>query len=455
MDANHIPPKLDGRLQHALHALRETTNTPGASAPPEDLIRRTIDQAQAAARDEGTSSLKRNWQMKMVRRFSVAAGVGLLLSGASLWLVWGGGGGARVAFADVLEQVKQAQALRCHVVTSVPNAAPGGHEVSQEMLMVDPGWIVVEEAVHAGAGPTAEKELGTVRVVMNRTQGKMLMLTHILPQGVDDQGKHSTVPGSKQAMLVDMTNLSPEKQMPSLLDQFKNTDAKDSKTLGEKEIDGVKTKGFELVKEKMTMDVWADEKTDHPVLAVIKMDFPTLGSFQYTFTDFDWKPDYDPSELSFDPPAGYTLQKTHMNASEPTEADVGPMLKMLAEFNGGTFPPGIGMADLSRLLEKWSKANRDARKAPMPTEMMQKMMVASRGWIYISHPIHGSDWQYAGDGITAGEKNHIILWYKPAGTPTTWRAFDADFTAHDVKESDLPPNGHPVQLDLPAPTIVK
>ena len=315
--------------------------------------------------------------------------------------------------------------------------------------MVDPGWIVVEETIQGKAGPTAEKELGTVRVVMNRTQGKMLMLTNIHSQAMDDHGKHSTIPGSREAMLVDMSNMPPEKQMPSLLDQFKNVDGKESKTLGEKDIDGIKTKGFEVVKDGKTLDVWADETTDHPVLAVIKMNLPTAGSFQFTYSDFDWKPDYDLSELTLDPPSGYTLQKTQMNASEPTEADVGPMLKMLAEFNGGIFPSGIGMADLSRLIEKWSKANRDARKAPMPTEMMQKMMVVSRGWIYISRPAHGSDWQYAGDAVTAGEKNHIILWYKPAGTTTTWRAFDADFTAHDLQASDLPPTANPSNSTSP------
>jgi hypothetical protein len=455
MDFDNNPTELDGRLKHAVQALRETTNTPGTSAPPEELIRRTIDKAQAAARDEETSSLKRNWQMKMVKRFSVAAGVGLLLSGASLWLVWGGGG-ARVAFADVLEQVKQARAVRCHVVTIGPNAPPDGHEVSQEMLMVDPGWMVVEETIQGKTGPTTEKEAGTLRIVMNWTQKKMLMLTHIFPQGVLDQGKHSTIPGSKEAVLVDIANMPPEKQMPSLLDQFKNVDGKDSQTLGEKDIDGIKTKGFEVVKDGKTLDVWADETTDHPVLAVIKLNIPTAGSFQYTYSDFDWAPDYDPTELSLDPPAGYTLHKSRLDVSETTEADIVPMLKALAELNDGHFPASLGMKDFMPALQKWIQANPPAGKTPTNVaDMMQKFLPVTRAWNYINNPTYGTDWQYAGDAVTAGEKNHIILWYKPAGNPTTWRAFAADFTAHDLKESDLPPNGHPVKLDLTAPAIVK
>jgi hypothetical protein len=417
------PNELEGRVKRGVEVLRESSDAGGAGLS-EELIRRTIEKARAAARDEGTVSLRRSWQMKMVRRFSVAAGIGMLLSGASLWLVWGG---TRVAFADVVEKVKETQAVRCHVEMEIPGQKP----VSEEMLMVDPGWAVTEPEMGSGS-----------KMIINHQQHKMLMLMG---------GPGSGRTGSKMAISYDMAKLPASKQTPSLLEEFKDVEGKDSKPLGEKEIDGVKVRGFDIVKPHQEMEVWADVKTERPVLVTMKMSVPMFqaGALRYTFSDFDWKPEYDPGELSFAIPPGYVEQKIQADMSEPTEADVVAMLKLESEMNDGLFPSGLGMKELMPILAKLKPLVHkmtDKEKTAVMTELMGKIMPISRGWGYMMRPAKGSGWMYAGENVAAGEKGRIILWYKTAAGGL--RAFDADFAVHDVKEAELPANGQAVKLEM-------
>ncbi len=418
--ANDERDELDGRVKRGVEALRETGVAAGLT---EELIRRTIEKARSNARDEGTLSLKRSWRMKIVRRFSMAAGFGVLVTGSALWLVWGRS--AQVGFADVLTQVNQAQAVRCHMAAQVDNGKPLA--TSMDVLMVEPGWMVTD----------GRQGAVSVHMILNTTQGKMLML-------MGNASSHG------QAIVMDMKNIPEARRPPNLLEQFKQTNGKDSKPLGEKEIAGVKARGFEVIKQGSDMQIWADEKTELPVLVTMKSVASTMmGSVVTTFSDFDWNPTYDASELSFAIPAGYFEQKISVDVSDPTEADVVIMLKSLADLNDGVFPPGMAMKDLMpsfAKLKPTSHGTAPSDEAALQKEIMDKVMPMARGWGYMMRPAMGTDWMYAGNGAHSGEKGRVILWYKPAKGGL--RAFDADFAVHDVKDAQLPAGGQPVNLDF-------
>ncbi len=382
--------------------------------------------------------------MKMVRRFSMAAGFGVLVTGGALWLVWGRG--AQVGFADVLTQIKQAQALRCHMAAEFQSSK--FKPTSMDLLIVEPGWIVADGKQ---GGPS-------FHMVVNGAQGKMLML----------MGSAAS-PGT--AIVMDMEKIPQDQRPPNILDEFKQTNSKDSKPLGEKEIAGVKTRGFEVVKQNADMQIWADEKTELPVWVTMKTTSPTMmGSMVTTFSNFDWNPTYQASELSFAIPAGYVEQKIGVDASfpaganavatdqlpqaflvdasDPMEADVVVMLKSLADLNDGVFPPGMGLKDLIPTLAK-KAASRGAAatdQAAAQKEILDKVMPMARGWGYMMRSAIGTNWMYASNGAHAGEKGRVILWYKPAKGGL--RAFDADFAVHDVKDAELPAGGKPVNLDF-------
>jgi hypothetical protein len=268
------------------------------------------------------------------------------------------------------------------------------------------------------------------------------------PRTITVEGKRVTVPAMKEAVLMDLTNMPPGKRTPNLLDQFKQVDGKDSKPLGEKEIDGVKVKGFNVTKGERELEVWADVKTERPVLAMVRSTNPAWKSMTYTFSDFDWNPTYDASELTLDIPAGYSVEKTQVDASDVKEADVTAMLKAMTELNDGAFPAKLTLKDIVVTMEK--AHGNGSKDAAATAAKMSQLMQIGRGMRYMSLPPNGSDWTYAGGGIPAGEKGLIVLWYKPAGG-TGWRAFDADFSVHDVKEADLPAGGEPVKMDMTGP----
>ena len=48
-----------------------------------------------------------------------------------------------------------------------------------------------------------------------------------------------------------------------------------------------------------------------------------------------------------------------------------------------------------------------------------------------------SDWYYAGKGVTMGEANRVIFWYRPKDS-TSYRVIYGDLTVEDVAPEDLP-----------------
>ena len=104
----------------------------------------------------------------------------------------------------------------------------------------------------------------------------------VLSISIDDlrTGRSLTLhPKDKRAELREMVNLPADRKVPNLLKEYANIHDKDGTPVGEKVIDGRKTKGFKIITPAGEETVWADIETRLPVQIV---------GPQMTNTDFRW-----------------------------------------------------------------------------------------------------------------------------------------------------------------------
>ncbi|MGN6370455.1 MAG: hypothetical protein ACTHN5_19545 [Phycisphaerae bacterium] len=361
--------------------------------------------------------------MRMVRKYSVAAGLTAL---AGLAITWGLlGRGATVGFADVVQQVQAAKAARCTLTVLNVDGRSGGSTF--DLLMVEPGWIVEK-----GSGMT---------MITDSEKHKMVTLTE----------------ATRQALVVDVVkNARSGPPQFNLLEAFKSVDEKSSRRLGEKELEGHHTEGFAFSKEGMQFEVWADAKTQLPV----EVDLSTGASenafvrMHARFSDFDWNPAYDPAELTTVVPPGYAVTNAAMNLQNPTQQDVVIMLKTFGDMNDGVLPAELGARELGEVIARKMQSKLPPNVKSLPAAERQKVQQQvtadamkmsepiARGWTFMGNVKNGADWHYAG-GASVGEKGVAVLWYRPAGSET-WRVIDADGAVHDQKNP--PAGGEPVGL---------
>jgi hypothetical protein len=300
-----------------------------------------------------------------------------------------------------------------------------------DVLWVEPGWTITTTR---GA-----------KTIYNLDKARMLML---IQQG-------------RQAILVDQKNAQPVSlQRLNLFEEFRKFDTAAGKPVGERVVAGRKTRGYAIERNGMRMEVWADLQTDRPVLVEVRINSPLVVG-TYVMTDFDWNPTFDPADLTFDVPAGFHAATAQVDASKASEADVANLLKVFADVNGGAYPANIHMTALTDLLSKLIGARGGITPGGQTPEQLARprqelfqtvapsLTQVSRGWQFMADRAQGTQWTYAGAGVKAGEKGRPVLWYRtPQGA---WRAFDADLTAHDIREADLP-KGEPVEMVTPPAT---
>jgi hypothetical protein len=351
--------------------------------------------------------------MKMVRRTAVAAALAVVVGGAVVLAPWSGG--VRVAFADVVEQVKAAHLVRCKVDMVVDVPGQKETKATLDMLMSEDGL--------------ANMSLGKTRTVVDGT-GRMMV--------IDD--------AHKQVIVMDRTGEKAGAAAPNLLTQFKEMNG-EGKALGEKEIGGRKAKGFLVEKGKKSFEVWADEGTEKPVLVVMKVEEAMGPAVQFTFREFEWDPKDVATLTKFEVPAGYREVKSTMDMSALEEKDVLEMLPILGGFNEGVLPEKVDTGSVLAEVRGWAEKQLEGANTQEAQEsLMKQMMPVGRAWAYMGDASKGKEWTYAGGGVKVGEKK-AVLWYRPAGKEG-WRVIDADGTVHEEREK--PAGGEKVEMNVGA-----
>ncbi len=415
--------------------------------PAETLIHATTARvlAQAVQLKGIPGSGRKQWRkMPMVRRSTVAASFALVATAAIFFVL--AGRGATIAFADVVAQTRAAKSVRYSVTKVSEPSQTNESPEPDEILIAAGGWMVLKMGEEG-------------RLIFNSNEGKGIVLN----------SRH------KEAELLDAARFSAKETREfGLIRDVSQLDPKDGKPAGEEEIDGTKTRKFELDKEmngaKVHMELWADAGTGRLVQVKIKTGSATMPSATtpsvvqinqfLVFKNFDWDPKFDPSELTLDVPNGYRSHNHVDLSAPPEEKDVIAMLQQFEEFNNGQFPDALDVQSFDQAIRNQliaASAQADAaRVAPdQRGNFMQNIMgdiglkahLMSRGFAFIRDSNAGTDWHYSGKGAQLGEKDKPILWYKSKGSET-YHVINADLTVHEQKAANLP-KADPLETDWP------
>jgi hypothetical protein len=392
-------------LERSLAAMR---NAPIPDGPSQQLIADTLAALNKAQGDRPQPNTRRKTNMRIITRLAASLIVAI---GAAALIFFTTRTGS-VAFADVVQKVREAKTLTFDCAADLPGMGP----VKMHFFMNSAGQTRVEAA-------------GSVSVIDPKA-GKILTLAQAM----------------KQAVVMDIgAHAYPQNKTPSnFVEEFKNLDTKKAKDLGEKEIDGKLCKGFVADDKGIQFTVWA-QKSDGK-LQRIEMEVPMPGgTSKMVMSNFAFDQPLDPALFSIEPPAGYDVQtfdgskvfQAVINA--PGETHVVAVLRAYAEANDGQFPPKLNLdwGVYARII-----GNKAAKVAGPNPKLDDKQMelsahIGAANPFLMSLPKDG--WDYLGDGVKLGEKNKVVFWYKDPKT-NQHRAVYGDLSVKDVAAEDLP--GH-------------
>jgi outer membrane lipoprotein-sorting protein len=361
----------------------------------------------------------------------VAAAVIFVLAIGGVALLFHGSG-VSYALADFIQPILDAKTATCKMTIEMPGR------------------------------PTATTELMVFGNRMRQTMpgnDKSVMIQDL------DKGKSLSLDiGSKRAVIFNVKNMPKEKGntpfgslQSMLLDSQKNPDMK-RESLGEKEIDGHRAVGYRLTHRLQVMTLWGDPKTGLPIR--VEMVMAMFPGAKMTMSDFVFNPKLDESLFSTDPPAGYTVETTQVDASPGLEKDFVEALRRYAELSGGPFPDSLDMQSFvygeafKRLMgEIIPKNMAKGIKEPTPEQTHQMIEVTkqlSRGSTFVVALPADADAHYAGKGVSKGAPDRPIFWYHPKDTKK-YRVIYADLS---VRDADVAPKAPDAKATLGQPGYV-
>jgi hypothetical protein len=211
------------------------------------------------------------------------------------------------------------------------------------------------------------------------------------------------------------------------LKELKNLNNETTKDLGEKEIDGVKAFGKEVVVNKYRFQIWVDAKAEELVL--VEHFFPEDSPIEKAVVrNLNFDEEADETLFSFEVPDGYEAMDTNaeiVRLVHDPEQNAIELMQGHADLADGKFPVSLGdWSDWMDVLSIDGKVNEElagklGALLPFLSSMREK------------------DFAYLGDGVTLNQKERVIVfWYK--NEEGKFRAIYSDLTAGEIKESDLP-----------------
>ena len=208
------------------------------------------------------------------RTSSIAAAVGILICIAGLftWLTTANGG-ASVVFADVLQQVREAQSVTFRMTASSKDDTDN----IIDYMFMEPGHIRF----------TLRNGLIWIG---DLSEGKMLVLdpakkTGMAIAGMKNGGRFS-------------------RKMFNVLEKLKTLHAGSEESLGTSKIDGHSAVGFLVRKDGKDMTIWVDPETDLPIR--IEVEEGGSDGLRAVYADIRFNAELDESLFSTSLPDGYT-----------------------------------------------------------------------------------------------------------------------------------------------------
>ncbi len=248
-------------------------------------FRERMKQAKTPQKESFIMTVMRKTQSRRTRWTAVAAAAALVIFFVSSLSFLGG---SRVAFADVIEKLREIRPYSCTFTIERHGKRIYSQEVMRDTL-------------------TRRREImedGSIRV-FDLGQDPVRMLT--------------LYPDKKLAILKIYTDSEPM-QDPDLLAIIANIQEGDAEDLGFKEIEGRRAQGFHRPHEINDFTIWVDTETALP----LQIDLLHVQRDQrIIMTEFDFETPLDPSLFSTSAPEGYTVRSTEgLLRPEPTEPGI-------------------------------------------------------------------------------------------------------------------------------------
>jgi outer membrane lipoprotein-sorting protein len=335
--------------------------------------------------------------------FSCVASVAVVcLVAFALWLVLGGER-PTLAFADVLEKMREFRPYACTLTIRDEGQPESSMQLMQRSL-------------------TQRREV--------RSNGQILVF--------DLSSKPVRIlilnPVRKTATEQTLVNMGPAVDFNLLgaIDMIKNGTEKD---LGVKEVEGRKAHGFRAaLNEHNDFTVWADPKTGLPIRVEIRQ--PTVAR-TVAISGFDFDVNFDESLFSTTAPAGYTVQKVENKEVNPTEQHLIDGLRAAADFLGGRFPPLWETHRLQKMFRDRAAQNQVTPDEGKLDALNRTVAKASRYIQLLQGFYKVESLHYVGDGVRLGNGKSPVIWWRLKATKTC-RVVYGDLTVRDVSPDDLP-----------------
>jgi outer membrane lipoprotein-sorting protein len=252
-------------------------------------------------------------------------------------------------------------------------------------------------------------------------------------------------PADKSAMLLEEQGggSAPKRDGATMMiEDMRRLAGKDNEPVGEKEIGGVRARGFRVKENGSEMTVWVDPQKKLPVLIEFSGRAGNIP-FSGTFSDIRLDPELDDALFRLDPPEGYTLKKANARLHMTFEEAAVRVLRNYTEASGGRFPARLDDFD------DYAKVVRAATmKKAQAKEAQAKEAQAIPGPAAFEDGIAGAmlavycqqkkdQYGYKPDGVKLGDAGTIVFWYKPDGA-TRYKAVYGDLHIGEVGEDEVP-----------------
>jgi len=373
------------------------------------IIREQNVRLKAAAQASAGLRIRRLIMKSPIAKVAVAAVVVVaVVVGFNVFL----GGGTGAAFAQVVEQLHNAQTLVYSLITMTgQDAMP---TVRTDIAFKEPGLLRTS---------TAD---GYVTVVEATDAGvKGISIVPPMKEYLEFEFSFADVPDdSETGPYVSVEKL---RALPAQADE----------ALGRKQIDGRTLDGFRVTEGDTTTTVWLDPKTGE--LARAEMEFAHTPGMNLIMTDFQFDAPLDDSLFRLVPPAGYSRMEQEFQAdmAEVGERDLIALLRMWSQWTTDkTFPPTLIGTELGKIVMQMGREGRFADADAAGYDPAQQGQIMYRGFVFVGKLPAGS-WRYAGQNAAFGDATKPIFWYRPEGSPT-YRVVYADLSVLDVTPEDLP-----------------
>jgi hypothetical protein len=384
----------DDVLERSLAALRDA---PVPDGPSDRAAAGTLAALRRAAGGDrkirSIGLLQRVLTMTFSQR--LAAAVAFTIGGLVIWFMLSLF--SSVSYADVARQIRAARSMTCTCIVQLPAQK---EPVSTKMLFLDPGHLRQE-------GPG-----GTVAVT-DTARGEALVLD----------------PTSKTARLVKITHSYGPPAGDVVQDFLKLADQQ-GEPIGEREIGGVKAKGFRVKQDGRPSTVWADPKTGAPLRVEMTAE---IGGQTVTvvMSDVVVDPKLDPALFDLKPPEGYEVITMEMKLPPNVESAVLEYLRTFTKFSGGKFPAKLN--DFSEMAQL-AGAGENAKARAEEIYKMSASVGALFGMLFNLE--EGKDYDYTPGDAKLGDADKIIFWQRDKKTGK-YRAIYGDLSVKDVAVEDL------------------